>query len=43
MPAYEILSPTLKSFTFSPTSVIIPAPSKPKPIGSFNGYKPDLW
>ena len=28
----------LKSLTSEPTSVIIPAPSKPIPVGSFKGY-----
>ena len=40
-PAYETLSPTFKSFTLEPISIIFPAPSNPIPLGKLKGYKPD--
>ena len=40
--AYAMLSPLLNSVIFEPTSSILPAASKPIPIGNVRGYNPDL-
>ena len=40
--AYAMLSPLLNSVTFEPTSSILPAASKPIPLGNVRGYNPDL-
>ena len=42
IPAYAILSPTVKFDTLGPSSLIIPEASIPNPEGNFKGYKPDL-